>query len=533
VPPSEAASTRRPQRAPLALRVGFLGELSREWLGSWVDSVALRSAPRGAAAALDALVVDPHPAGVVRSEVERLAREARAAGVPVVGLSRSGEGDPVWSGLADLTLGEGGGDGAGGALLGPPPVDPRMLNPIGFRQSNVAGIAALVTSDMHRDPLARALRRLSEPASEEPVVVLAPRGGRLPELPAAVARGPFPAAFPALAERLHDHLGALDHPSFHRDAFERAAWLVRLCACGVPVAAEGVSPELGRLLGEELAEALERASWRDLLDLDLRERISVVQRRAALRDHSLDARWRAVASATGLSVPPRPLVSVVLATRRETWLSNALEQIGKQNYEPRELVVSLHGDEFSPGVEDRFRSAWRGPLEIVHVDSELTLGDALNAGVEAASGEFVTKMDDDDPYSVHHLWDLVLALEYSGADLVGKAAEFVYLEEIDLTIRRFMGDVETPNHRLAGGGMMARRQALVEVGGWPSRARGEDTALVRIFENAHRKVHRTHGFGYILNRHGRDHTWRPYVDYFLVQSHREFRGLRYDEAMID
>jgi glycosyltransferase involved in cell wall biosynthesis len=195
-------------------------------------------------------------------------------------------------------------------------------------------------------------------------------------------------------------------------------------------------------------------------------------------------------------------------------------------------VVCLHGDDFSDGIEDWLRREWRGRLKIVHVDSELVLGDALNVGVEAASGLYVTKMDDDDPYSVDHLWDLVLALEYADADLVGKAAEFVYLEEIDLTIRRFMGDVETSNRRLAGGGMMARRESLRAVGGWPSRGRGEDSALVRIFDEAGRRVHRTHGFGYILNRHGRDHTWRPHVDYFLVQSEYEWRGLRYDKAGI-
>ena len=43
----------------------------------------------------------------------------------------------------------------------------------------------------------------------------------------------------------------------------------------------------------------------------------------------------------------------------------------------------------------------------------------------------------------------------------------------------------------------------------------------------------THGFGYILNRHGRGHTWNTYVDYFLIQSQREWRGLRFDETTIE
>ena len=83
-----------------------------------------------------------------------------------------------------------------------------------------------------------------------------------------------------------------------------------------------------------------------------------------------------------------------------------------------------------------------GPLTVVGVSSERSLGDALNAGVDAASGEVVTKMDDDDWYGSDHLWDLMLALDYSGAELVAKGAEFVYMEELDITIRRFTGRSE-------------------------------------------------------------------------------------------
>ena len=39
-----------------------------------------------------------------------------------------------------------------------------------------------------------------------------------------------------------------------------------------------------------------------------------------------------------------------------------------------------------------------------------------------------TKVDDDDRYGPEHIWDLVLARQFSGATVVGKGAEFVYLE---------------------------------------------------------------------------------------------------------
>jgi glycosyltransferase involved in cell wall biosynthesis len=227
------------------------------------------------------------------------------------------------------------------------------------------------------------------------------------------------------------------------------------------------------------------------------------------------------------------MVSVILSTRRESWLEHGIAQVARQTYEPRELVVCLHGDEFAPGTSERIRSLYPGECQVIRVDSELTLGDALNAGVETAKGELVTKMDDDDYYSTEHLWDLVLALEYSGADLAGKGAEFVYLQWVDLTMRRFMGDGESDHPRLAGGAMMARKAPLQAIGGWPSRSRGEDTWIVRNFKDSGRDTYRTHGFGYILNRHGQGHTWNTYVDYFLIQSQREWRGLRFDESAID
>ena len=352
-----------------------------------------------------------------------------------------------------------------------------------------------------------------------------------PALPSGVVRLSVPeGGIEALQPQLKERLGVLDHPALHETGERRAATLVALSAAGVPVVAEGLSDELRPLLGDELFEALRGVSPTELRDLERRERLSVSLRRAALRHHSLDARWRQLARAAAIPLPPRPKVSVILSTRREEWLSFGLSQVARQSYQPRELVVCLHGDDFAPHVEERIRQEVEGPLEIVHVRSELTLGDALNAGVEVATGDYVTKMDDDDYYSVDHLWDLVLALEYSGADLVGKAAEFVYLEEIDVTVRQLTRDVET---RLAGGGMMLRKGPLKELGGWPSLSRGEDLAIVRRYEENGHRIHRLSPHGYILNRHGRDHTWRPYVDYFLFRSGLQWRGLRFDQTGID
>ncbi len=481
--------------------------------------------------ALDAVVLDADPAGLTAQDANRIVAHARERGAPVIGLApAAGSAAPVWEGLADVTVG-GGPSGAPGPE-GVRPVDHRTFNPIGYRHTDVAGVGGAVTAGA-RDlqPAAALLERV---AAEEPVTLFVPRGHRAP-LPAGVLSLPLPrAGARRLCSTLKERLGALDHPSFHATEAERAAHLVRLCASGVPVVAEDVSDALARMLGEELAGALAGRGGRGpARPRPARAGVDRPAPRGAqkplARRPLAPARRRH--GALGAGAPegvgdPLDAAPGVALVRALAGRAPELRAARARRLPPRRRLLRTTS-------RRSCRAEVEGALTVVHVASELTLGDALNQGVEAATGALVTKMDDDDYYSVDHLWDLVLASEYSGADLVGKAAEFVYLEDIDLTLRRFMGDTEGDAHpRLAGGGMMARREPLREIGGWPSRGRGEDTVLIKTFRQAGRKVHRTHGYGYILNRHGRDHTWNTYVDYFLVQSEREWRGLRFEETGI-
>ena len=81
-------------------------------------------------------------------------------------------------------------------------------------------------------------------------------------------------------------------------------------------------------------------------------------------------------------------------------------------------------------------------MQVLHVEGRTTLGDCLNLGVEAASGEYVAKMDDDDHYGERYLSDSVLAASFSGAEVVGKGTYFVHFEGTDETALR----VNTPDH---------------------------------------------------------------------------------------
>ena len=57
----------------------------------------------------------------------------------------------------------------------------------------------------------------------------------------------------------------------------------------------------------------------------------------------------------------------------------------------------------------------------------LTLGECLNRCVEASTGAVLTRMDGEDYYAPNYLVDLLHALTYSGADVVGKQSHYIAL----------------------------------------------------------------------------------------------------------
>lgn len=339
------------------------------------------------------------------------------------------------------------------------------------------------------------------------------------------AVGPVPAGNLRRLRRFH-HLE--DLAAFHEDERSRAAALARLAAAGVVIHLADESEPLREILGDDLyrlfrtdptgrdpdgvdpagldpnsldPKSLDPKSL-DPTDPDpaAREVHAARMRRVALRQHSTWARARR----DGEREFPR--VSVLLATRRPGFLPWALANLARQTYPNRELILGLHGDGF-PAVEPLLRDL-RHPARVVRAPRDEPLGAVLNALAEAAEGPLLTKMDDDDLYGADHLRDLVLAREFSGAALVGKWLEFVYLAEADCTMQWCNGESERfQTTTLSGPTLLLSRSDLDRAGGFRPLAGGVDPALTRDVVAAGGRVYRTHGAGFLLVRHRRGHTW--------------------------
>ena len=324
-----------------------------------------------------------------------------------------------------------------------------------------------------------------------------------------------------------------DVAEYHAGAVQRAGELARLAAQGVVVHLADGGTGLRALLGDDLHRLM--LAEVAVGDLAARERLSIEMRRAALRDHALASRVRQIAALAMADPPPLPLVSILLASKRPGQLRAALAAVARQTYPRLELVFAAHGDGFAdlePALES-LPCPWR----LVRVPASRSFGGVLNAATEAARGTLLAKMDDDDLYATEHIWDLVLAHDYSKAELVGKGLEYVYLADADRTLRRSSGrgeSLQTSATAIAGGALLISRQDLQSIGGWRRVNRHVDLALRKDVAAAGGRIYRTHGAGFMLVRRGQGdwHTWKAEDGSFLVQAESNTAGWRPDLASL-
>jgi hypothetical protein len=293
-----------------------------------------------------------------------------------------------------------------------------------------------------------------------------------------------------------------------------------LAASGVPLHAADtpawVEPELAGLLAAWTPEEGD-GSRRSVTDLR-REEHSV-----RLRRHGLRSR----AGAAEEPVAALPKVSVVMSSMRPYLLASALEQIARQRRVEVEVLLGLHG---VPAEHEAVRRAVREfdlPITVVEAGAETPFGEVLNRAASRASGDHITKWDDDDWYGPEHLADLLLARSHTGADIVGTTAEFFYLEPLNATIRRTDYTSEIWSEHVAGGTILLDLARFQELGGFPALRGGVDAAFLKAAHAAEARIYRTHGLGYMLRRSvSTEHTWQLSLAHFLRVASNQWRGFR-------
>jgi hypothetical protein len=293
--------------------------------------------------------------------------------------------------------------------------------------------------------------------------------------------------------------------------------LVELGAAATPVlsaAPEVVAGVLGAGIVPVATSTAEAASeLAALLDnADLRDRLGHLSHRLILDGHTASHRVESLlGTLDGVGNGRRlaPSVSVLVATNRPQQIDHVLAQVARQTWHWVQLVVVLHGAVAEPeDVRARAQAAGIRDVSVVVADASLTLGDVLNRGLDAADGELVAKVDDDNLYGPAYLTDLVRAVDWAQADVVGKWAHHVWLEGSSQLLLRFAGSEHRYTDKVQGGTMVIRGDVARRLR-FDAVPRAVDTTFLRRCDEQGLRVYSADRWNFVSVRRpdASGHTW--------------------------
>lgn len=189
-------------------------------------------------------------------------------------------------------------------------------------------------------------------------------------------------------------------------------------------------------------------------------------------------------------------ISVVVATyKRDAELKRALESLAKQSYSNIEIILvddngNTAWNEKVSGIVEEFKIEYP-MIPMIYIVNHPNQGSAKtrNIGIEAASGEYITFLDDDDEYLTEKITKQAEFMEsgdydYSITDLV------LYNEagkETDRRIRSYIKDFSASAlrvyhlkyHMTGTDTMMFKKEYLTKIGGFAPIDVGDEFYLMQ------------------------------------------------------
>jgi len=270
---------------------------------------------------------------------------------------------------------------------------------------------------------------------------------------------------------------------------------------------------------------------------ELRDRATHLAQRRIWSQHTYAHRAAQVLEAVGRpedahALLRRPSVTAIVSTNRPQQLDHVLATVGSQLGVTPQLALLAHG--FEPDWHDVERKAKEAGIEsFVHLQAgtDVTLGECLNRLVDVADGDVVAKMDDDDLYGAHYLSDQLYAMDFSGADVVGKQAHYMYLEAMDATVLRFPEKENRFTDFVMGPTIMATRELALEAR-FPRLTTSEDSRFLQDVVRMGARLYSANRYAFMQTRsaHNR-HTWPVAVSELLATSDLRTYG-RADEHVV-
>lgn len=256
---------------------------------------------------------------------------------------------------------------------------------------------------------------------------------RFPERFTKFIRGSL--SYPEMITAYHAYKTVINVNSVTDSATMCARRVFEATACGAAVVTETTDAIRnffpGGLLTEVEGEDDAYNAMRQVIrSKEFRDRRVHLAQRHIWDNHTYRHRADSVMSSLGLeSNVTEKNFSYFVTTNRPRNIETIFQNVGRQIAESKQLVLLTHGFQLKEDLaSDLCQKYGISNFKLLYADMKSTLGENLNRLTRECDGSILFRMDDDDHYGEMYSKDLAHALHFSGAELVGKAASYVYFE---------------------------------------------------------------------------------------------------------
>jgi len=198
----------------------------------------------------------------------------------------------------------------------------------------------------------------------------------------------------------------------------------------------------------------------------------------------------------------QPTVSVVCVSNRPSQLGHIIDMFDAQDWLHKDLVLVINAAGYATDAV-----SGRTDVQVLSTEPTVSLGECLNRGFAAASGDVIARFDDDDFYAADYVHSIVAVFRTIDAQVTGKAEYFAYVESQDRIICRFPGKSACYVGRVAGGSLAVMADAVRGVR-FPDENVGEDVEFMRRCERVSLRIWAAPAKGFLQMRSARGgHTW--------------------------
>ncbi|AIQ36413.1 MULTISPECIES: glycosyltransferase family 2 protein [unclassified Paenibacillus] len=200
-------------------------------------------------------------------------------------------------------------------------------------------------------------------------------------------------------------------------------------------------------------------------------------------------------------------VSILTCTKRADCINTLFDNYRRQNFNPKELIVIINNNDLK--INDYITAAKKHKnVRVYKIPEHRSLGFCLNFGVQLAKYSYIAKFDDDDYYATNYLTDSMQTLHKSKADIVGKRAHFMYLNDKKLLLVRYSHMENKYVTNLQGATLLIKRNVFQQIS-FPDRNRGECVKFCSDCAAHGFKIYagNKYNFAAIRRKNSKDHTW--------------------------